>query len=118
MFTLGWGSDVDSVRKDIWSALSHIRVNFPGARASHRGDLLTLCGGASGPGEGSAQFCWHKLMKSHGNTGLQETLGFHFGMGAVAFGSCGNVLHTVEKNAALEQGIAAISGKTKKVSAD
>lgn len=36
------GSGVDLVRKDICSAVRHIRVNFPGARTSQRGDLLTL----------------------------------------------------------------------------
>lgn len=45
------GCDVDSARKDICSALSHIRVNFPGAHASQHGDLLTLCDGAFGPAQ-------------------------------------------------------------------
>jgi len=42
------GSDVISVRKDICSVVSHIRVNFPGADASQQGDLYVSDGG-----------CWH-----------------------------------------------------------
>lgn len=52
------GCDVISVRKDICSALSHIRVNFPGADASQHGDLFILYGGFLGP-TGSARCCWH-----------------------------------------------------------
>lgn len=34
------GSDVISVRKDIWTAANHICTNFPGADASQCGDLF------------------------------------------------------------------------------
>ncbi len=64
--------------KDICFAVSHIRVNFPGADASQQGDLFIPCGGCLGR-SGSCAVLLAQLMRSHGNTGLQETLYFHFG---------------------------------------
>lgn len=60
------GSDVISVRKDIWSAVDHIWADFPGADASQCGDLF---------GFGSERLCTvllAQLMRSRGSTGLQE----------------------------------------------
>lgn len=60
------GSDVISVRKDIWSAVDHIWADFPGADASQCGDLF---------GFGSERLCTAllaQLMRSCGSTGLQE----------------------------------------------
>lgn len=73
------GSDVIPVGKDICSAVSHIRVNFPGAVASQHGDLFVLyrwCFGRAAP----ERFCTvllAQLTRNHGNAGLQETLYFH-----------------------------------------
>lgn len=60
------GSDVISVRKDIWSAVDHIWADFSGAVASQCGDLF---------GFGSERL-WTvllaQLMRSSGSTGLRE----------------------------------------------
>ena len=94
------GSDVISVRRDICSAASHIRVNFPGADASQRGDLFILVRWVFG----SDRFCavlLAQLTGSHGSAGLQETLHFHFWellrLAHVTH------LHTSHKNAVLER---------------
>lgn len=94
------GSDVDSVRKDICSTVSHIRVSFPGAHASQHGDLLTLCGGAFGPAQilcsavGTAdEESWEHRPPRNTWFSFRELL--HLAHAAH--------LHRVKKNAALEQ---------------
>lgn len=66
------GSDVISVPKDICSAVSRIRVNFPGADASQHGDLFIWYGGCFWAGV----VLRGELMRSHGNADLRETLCF------------------------------------------
>lgn len=85
---------------DICSAVSHIRVNFPGADASQRGDLFVPCAGCLGR-RGSVVRCWHSWWGAMGVQGLQETLYFHFGSCCIWL--CVPHLHTwLKRNAALE----------------
>lgn len=73
------GSDVISVRNHIWSAVSHIWADFPGADASQCGDLF-VSGGDFGIGK--VPYSAVVLM------GAQASNNFIFKLGAVAFGSC------------------------------
>lgn len=72
---------VISVRKDICSAVSHIRVNFPGADASQHGDLFILWA------FGQERFCTVLFAQLMGTQASEKY--FIFILGAVAFGSCG-----------------------------